>query len=151
VFQFHSGRLSGGFPMRKRCHGRVWRETDADTPERERSSPISSNANTATLSHRCAWSRASENVGRIEAIFREVRIAGTDNPALRKVVRTQDVYSGRASVELDHLIWEITKPTLGNSTLKRGHWDNRNCHCGAKAQRHYLATRSSTQRSAAAL
>ena len=48
----------------------------------------------------------------IEAMVGEMRIAGTDRPAARQFVRTQEVYVGKASAELPDLmvLWNNSQP-----------------------------------------
>lgn len=48
----------------------------------------------------------------IETLASELRIAGTDRPAARRIVRTQDEYRGRASSELPDLrvLWNDDEP-----------------------------------------
>ena len=51
----------------------------------------------------------------IETMLRELKIAGTDKPAVRRIVRAQEVFAGRASAELPDLM-----VTVGQRRADRG-------------------------------
>jgi predicted AlkP superfamily phosphohydrolase/phosphomutase len=63
----------------------------------------------------------------IEIMVRELRIAGTDRPAVRQVVRAQDVFAGRASEELPDLmvLWNNDQPIEAVDSPRVGRIRNR--------------------------
>jgi predicted AlkP superfamily phosphohydrolase/phosphomutase len=69
----------------------------------------------------------AELLDEIEAVVSEMRIAGTDKPAARQTVRTQDVYVGRASAELPDLmvLWNNGQPIRAIESPRVGRIDNR--------------------------
>lgn len=66
-------------------------------------------------------------LGEVEAIVSELRIAGTGKPAVRRVVRTQDEYRGRASAELPDLrvLWKDDEPFDAVESPRVGRIPNR--------------------------
>jgi predicted AlkP superfamily phosphohydrolase/phosphomutase len=66
-------------------------------------------------------------LGEIETIVSELRIAGTDKPAAKRVVRTQDEYRGRASAELPDLrvLWNDEEPFDAVESPRLGRIPNR--------------------------
>jgi predicted AlkP superfamily phosphohydrolase/phosphomutase len=65
----------------------------------------------------------------IEAMLRELRIAGTGKPAVRRIVRAQEVFAGRASAELPDLLvmWENHEPIKAIESVRLGRIENRDC------------------------
>src|SRR6185369_7564357 len=63
----------------------------------------------------------------IEALLRELRIAGTDKPAVRYMVRTQDSYVGRESAQLPDLMvfWHNDEPLDAVESARLGRIENR--------------------------
>jgi predicted AlkP superfamily phosphohydrolase/phosphomutase len=68
-----------------------------------------------------------EVLDQIEAVVGEMRIAGTDRPAARRVIRAQDVYVGRASSELPDLmvLWNSDRPLDAIESPRVGRISNR--------------------------
>lgn len=69
---------------------------------------------------------SSRLLDEIEAAVRELRIVGTDEPAVFRVVRTQERYTGRASVELPDLmvLWKNDRPIDAVESLRLGRINN---------------------------
>jgi predicted AlkP superfamily phosphohydrolase/phosphomutase len=63
----------------------------------------------------------------IEALLKELRIAGTEKPAVRDIVRTQDLHVGRASAELPDLmvLWNDDAPLPAIESARLGCIENR--------------------------
>jgi predicted AlkP superfamily phosphohydrolase/phosphomutase len=63
----------------------------------------------------------------IEAMLSELRIADTDKPAVRYMVRTQDLYVGRESAELPDLMvfWHDDEPLDAVESPRIGRVENR--------------------------
>jgi predicted AlkP superfamily phosphohydrolase/phosphomutase len=69
----------------------------------------------------------AELLDQIEAMLGELRIAGTDKPAVRQVVRTQEVYAGCKSAELPDLmvLWNNGQPIDAIESPRVGRIRNR--------------------------
>jgi predicted AlkP superfamily phosphohydrolase/phosphomutase len=65
----------------------------------------------------------------IESVVGELRIAGTDEPAVFRVVRAQECYPGRASAELPDLmvLWKNDRPIDAVESLRLGRINNSDC------------------------
>jgi predicted AlkP superfamily phosphohydrolase/phosphomutase len=74
-----------------------------------------------------AGAERAELLAEIEALLTELRIAGTDRPAVRCVVRIQEQYVGRASSELPDLMvfWHNDEPLHAVESPRVGCIENR--------------------------
>ena len=63
----------------------------------------------------------------IETVLAELKIAGTDRPAVRRIVRAQEVFAGRASAELPDLLvlWHNDAPIEAIESPRLGRIRNR--------------------------
>jgi predicted AlkP superfamily phosphohydrolase/phosphomutase len=63
----------------------------------------------------------------IETMLRELKIAGTDKPAVRRIVRAQEHFAGRASAELPDLLvmWNNEAPIEAVESARLGRIKNR--------------------------
>jgi predicted AlkP superfamily phosphohydrolase/phosphomutase len=63
----------------------------------------------------------------IETLLGELKIAGTDKPAVRRIVRAQDTFAGRASAELPDLmvLWDNGAPIEAIESPRLGRIRNR--------------------------
>lgn len=74
-----------------------------------------------------AGAERAQLLDEIETMLGELRIAGTDKPAVRYMVHTQDTYVGRASAELPDLMvfWHNDEPLHAVESARLGRIDNR--------------------------
>jgi predicted AlkP superfamily phosphohydrolase/phosphomutase len=63
----------------------------------------------------------------IEAVLGELKIAGTEKPAVRRIVRAQETFAGRASAELPDLLvlWDNDAPIEAIESPRLGRIRNR--------------------------
>ena len=63
----------------------------------------------------------------VEAMLRELKIAGTGKPAVRRIVRAQEEFAGRAAAELPDLLvmWDNDEPIGAVESARLGRIENR--------------------------